>query len=259
MMQPLDPDKIEKGIHPGKVGHKVIVFSQTSSTSDIACEYARNPKNDRMAIFAETQTKGRGRLGRKWQDTPGKNLLCSVILNKTSLSAEALSLTVPLAVAHTIGDAGPNKTRIKWPNDIYIAARKIAGILIETRSFEKHQTLILGIGINCHQKKFPPEIRKTSTSLDLQNGTTCDRNTVARRLMFNIEHWITKAEKNLNSVKKNWIRLNDQLHQRITVNSNGTSYTGNCEDIKPDEGLVLRLDNGTLAVFNALQTSIEKT
>ena len=84
----LDPDKIRANLRTKRIGRKIVVYSSTSSTNDVAAEYARNKKNDGLAVFAEEQTAGRGRAGNKWVAGQGDSVLCSLVLTDCNCSGE---------------------------------------------------------------------------------------------------------------------------------------------------------------------------
>ena len=188
----LDHDKIKANLHTKRIGSQIIVFNSTSSTNDIAWEYARNDNNDGLVIFAEHQTVGRGRGSNKWLSDFGDSLLFSIILNRIKINSEMLSLAAAVSIAGSIAE----NTAIKWPNDILLNGKKIAGILIESRNHK----FVVGVGINCHQKQFPDEIKDTATSVDIQNGGICDRNIIAKRVLSDFEHWLQISEKNSQKV-----------------------------------------------------------
>jgi BirA family biotin operon repressor/biotin-[acetyl-CoA-carboxylase] ligase len=252
----LDPDKITANLKTRRIGKKVLVYNSTSSTNDVAAEYAKNKKNNGMAIFAEHQTKGRGRADNKWFSRPADSLLCSVILTRCKLNPELLSLVCAVAVAETVA----SNARIKWPNDIILNEKKIAGILLESKINNRTTAYILGIGINCHQtrKSFPAELRKTATSIDIESKATCDRISLAKRLLTSIDHWLEAARTSTRKVTNRWRKLSIQLGCRVTVVFNGKKFTGNCIRIDPQKGLVLQLETGGVRFFDAAHTTIAK-
>lgn len=262
----LDPDLIRAHLRTTRVGKKILVYEKTASTNDIAAEYAKNPENSGLVVFAEEQTAGRGRSGAKWHSASGQSLLFSVLLMDCGISSELLSLTCAVAVAEAVGQVGTDRAGIKWPNDIVLASRKLAGILVESRAENqksniKNQTSIvhiIGIGINCHQPAddFPPELRETATSLDLVSGTRCDRVTVARRVLTSLDHWLKVAERDSSQVTQTWNRLSTQLGQRVTLSYNRKRFTGNCIGVDPEKGLILQLDQGGVRMFDAAHTSV---
>ena len=256
----LDPDRIGAQLKTERIGRRVIVYERTSSTSNVAAEYARSGGHDGLVVFAEEQTAGRGRTGSTWHSPPGDSLLFSVVLAGCQLASELLSLTCAVAVADALGQVGDRAARIKWPNDILLDGRKVGGILVESRADEVARTHIIGIGINCHQRPeaFPPEIRDSATSLDLARGTRSDRLTVARRVLAALDHWLMAAERDKQQILGAWRRLSTQIGQRVTLSYDGRRFTGNCIGVDPEAGLILQLDRGGVRMFDAAHTHIVK-
>jgi len=277
----LNPDLIRANLRTKRIGGRVLVYEQTASTNDVAAEYGRNPDNDGLVVFAEEQTAGRGRSGAKWHSRRGDSLLFSFVLTGGDIGGELLSLTCAVAVAEAIGQIGSCPARIKWPNDIVLAGKKIAGILVESKikravgrasshdNSRQAGTLalpartihVIGIGINCHQtaEDFPPELRETATSLDLVSDTRCHRATVARRVLTSLDHWLRVAERDSKQVTETWSRLSTQLGQRVTLSCNRKRFTGNCIGVDPEKGLILQLDRGGIRMFDAAHTTIAKS
>jgi len=252
----LDSDKIKANLKTKRIGRKILVYKSTLSTNDVAAEYAKNKKNDGLAIFAEEQTAGRGRAGAKWCSSKGDSILCSIVLTESRCEAEILSLVCAVAVAEAIG----TQAKIKWPNDIILNGKKTAGILLESKQNNDSRSHILGIGINCHQKKnsFPPELQKIATSIDIETGSICDRISLAKRMLASIDHWLETAEKSGGKVIEEWSKLSTLLNQRVTLIYNNRKYTGNCIGIDPEKGLIVQLDHGGLRMFDAVHTTIAK-
>ncbi len=252
----LDCDKIKTNLKTRWIGSSIIVYKSTSSTNDIAAEYARSPNNSGAVIFAEEQTAGRGRGGNKWITKKGDSILCSIVLSTEQINPEILCLSCAVATAEAIGKSA----KIKWPNDIILSGKKTAGILLEKKKYKNHTAYILGIGINCHQKRkdLPKELRKTATSIDIERGNFVDRNTLAKRLLSSIEHWLDIAKRNSGKVIEQWQKLSILLHHRVTVIYNNRKFTGNCVGIDPEKGLIVQLDSGSVRMFDSAHTSIEK-
>jgi BirA family biotin operon repressor/biotin-[acetyl-CoA-carboxylase] ligase len=254
----LDPDKIIASLKTMRIGRKVLVYDSTSSTNDVAAEYAKNEENDGLAIFAEQQTAGRGRAGNKWQSNRADSVLCSIVLTENRLSTELLSLTCAVAVAEAIGKPGRHQARIKWPNDIILNSKKVAGILLESRT--DGVTCIVGIGINCHQKidSFPGELQSIATSIDIESQSVTDRISLARRLLASTDHWLEVAAQTSEKVIDQWRNLSIQLGHRVRLVYDGREFAGNCIGIDPEKGLILQLDTGGTRMFDAAHTSIAK-
>ncbi len=259
-VEPLDPEKIKANLNTNRIGKEIIIYNSTSSTNDIAAKYAANKGNDGLVVFAEEQTAGRGRAGAKWMSGRADSIICSIVLTKNKCKAELLSLTLAVAVAEAIGEIGGKSAKIKWPNDIILNAKKVAGILLESKNYNSHPVYILGIGINCHQKEdsFPPELQSIATSIDIEARTICDRNSIVKRMLYSVDHWLRVAEKNSKKVINCWRQLSTLLNQRATLIFNGKKFSGNCVGIDPEKGLILQLDTGGVRMFDAAHTTIAK-
>ena len=247
----LDPDEITTGLKTKRIGRRVLVYDSTSSTNDAAAEYAKNRQNDGLVIFAEQQTAGRGRAGNKWLSSRADSILCSIVLAENSLPAESLSLLCAVAVAEAVG----RPARIKWPNDIMLDGRKVAGILLESKP---NGACIIGIGINCHQKpdSFAAELQPIATSIDIETNSTTDRISLARRLLISIDHWLELAAETGDKAIDQWRNLSIQLGHRVKLIYNGRQFAGNCIGIDPEEGLILQLDTGGIRMFDAAHSTI---
>ncbi|MFH1715781.1 MAG: biotin--[acetyl-CoA-carboxylase] ligase [Planctomycetota bacterium] len=256
----LDPDKIKVNLNTGRIGRKILVYDSTSSTNDVAAEYAKNRKNDGLVIFTEEQTAGRGRAGNKWHSRRADSILCSIVLTECSLNAELLSLACAVAVAEAVGKPLKSQAQIKWPNDIMLNGKKVAGILLESRPASGGNTCIVGVGINCHQKKdsFPEDLQPTATSIDIESRSTTDRISVAKRLLISIDHWLDAAGRESEKVIERWRSLSIQLGHRVKLICDGREFTGNCIGIDPEKGLILQLDTGGIRMFDAAHSAIVK-
>ena len=147
--------------------------AELDSTQRLARELARAGAAEGTTVIAELQTAGRGRLGRRWHSPPGTNLYCSVVLRPAVALAAvpSLALVAGLAVADAVRQATGLSAMLKWPNDVQIAGRKVAGILMELDAeVERVHVVIAGIGVNVNLERFPAELAATATSLRLAAG-----------------------------------------------------------------------------------------
>ncbi|MGD1041522.1 MAG: biotin--[acetyl-CoA-carboxylase] ligase [Sedimentisphaerales bacterium] len=256
----LDPDKIKSHLRTKRIGPKVVVYSSTASTNDVAAQYAKNKNNDGLVVLAEEQVRGRGRGGNKWVAGYGDSVICSILLTDCGVNAELLSLTIAVATAEAIGKCAKAEAKIKWPNDIILNNKKVAGILVESKKANKLTAYVIGIGINCHQSKldFPAELRKIATSIDIETGGSIDRISLIKRLLTSIDNWLDIAEQNKEEIIEHWQRLSTQLGQRVSLVYNKKKFAGNCIGIDPEKGLALQLDTGGIRMFQAAQTTIAK-
>src|SRR5262245_62133123 len=160
------------------VAPALVRLGRVGSTQAVAFTLAADGAADRTVVIAEAQSAGRGRRGRTWQDEPGASLLTSIILRPhlTPARLPMLSLAAGIAVAEALEQVTGLIPRLKWPNDVLIDRRKLAGILLESRigaaSVDAGATplVVLGIGVNLTQRAFPSELADRATSVWLASG-----------------------------------------------------------------------------------------
>ena len=155
---------------------KILHFDRCTSTNDVL----KTGQGEMLVAVAEEQTAGRGQRGNSWYSDAGRNLLFSVLTEPPGVSASEafiLSQCTALAIAQTLeGRLSPKEVRIKWPNDIYVAGRKVCGILIENDLQGKRlMRSIIGCGLNVNQTAFPDGLAAPATSLALETGKEEDK------------------------------------------------------------------------------------
>ncbi len=175
-----------------RVGNEIVVVEETASTNDLAWEAAERGAAEGLVVFAERQTKGRGQYGRRWESAAYQGLWLSVLLRPALTLRESPKLTSLLAgvVSATIADETASSPTIKPPNDIYLAGRKVAGVLVEGRTAnDGGYVAVAGIGINVNQTldDFPDELRATAGSLALATGKRISRTTLAIALLRKLD------------------------------------------------------------------------
>jgi BirA family transcriptional regulator, biotin operon repressor / biotin---[acetyl-CoA-carboxylase] ligase len=177
----LDTASIEREIasRGALLGRPLVVVESTTSTNDDAKQAAREGAPSGAAFIADAQTGGRGRLGRTWHSPPGENLYASFVL-RPSLppnAAPVVTLAAGLAVADAVAPLVPGRTvALKWPNDVLVDDRKVAGILTEANlSDARASWIVIGVGINVRTTTFPAEVALRATSLALAGADDLDR------------------------------------------------------------------------------------
>jgi len=173
------------------IGREIIVLEQTGSTNDAILQSATPDSNEGLVLFAEHQTAGRGQRGNRWESAAGKGLWFSILLrpNIDISNSHQLTAWAVEAVSETIRNEFSLETAIKFPNDIQINGRKVAGVLVEMRAQEKAPHLaVAGIGINVNQSlaDFPVELQSRAISLAMALGRHVDRQKFAVALLQNL-------------------------------------------------------------------------
>ncbi len=245
--------EIIDGLDTHRFGKKEIVyFSITDSTNTQAKKLAEEGAPEGTVVITEKQTHGRGRKGRSWLSPDGDGIYMSVILRPDLPPFEAPRITLLTAVA--LAEALITETgmslRIKWPNDILINGKKIAGILTEISSeMDAIDYVVVGLGLNVNtpHENFTHELKNQSTSVYIETGTVFSR----VRLIQAFLHWFEKyydilLTSGFSSIIKRWRTLADIIGRNIKVDSIGKSYSGEVVDINDDGVLMLKDDKGNI-------------
>lgn len=246
------------------VGRDIRVFEETTSTSDIMEKFARDGVKEGAVVLAEAQTKGRGRLGRKWLSPAGKGLWFSVLLRPDLRPQETTQLTVAAATA--LRRAIHNQTglppEIKWPNDILIQGKKVAGILTELSAELDHaKYVILGIGVNVNQtgKDFPTELRQLATSIRIETGQIVDRPELATQILRELDcDYSRVCAGDFESVADEWERHCTTLGCNVVIQIGERKVQGRAESLDPDGALLLRTQHGHLERIIGGDVTLEK-
>lgn len=170
----------------------MVRLAATDSTNDVALQCAAEGGAEGTLVVADEQRSGRGRHGRQWHSPAGRNLYCSVILRPTEARRQwpELSWVTAAALAATLRDLGVEGLGIKYPNDVYVGGRKVAGILLETRSGPGAPAAVvagIGVNVNMDEADFPAELAGAATSLQVVLGRPVDREALLRGLCRSLE------------------------------------------------------------------------
>ncbi|MFW6154009.1 MAG: biotin--[acetyl-CoA-carboxylase] ligase [Planctomycetota bacterium] len=248
----MDAFEIERDLSTARVGRNVICFKALDSTNDTAAASARQADSDGLVVLADVQRRGRGRGGRAWLGAPGANVLMSVVLRDDvgRLPAEPVTIAAGMAVAGAIEHvlAEPDACRLKWPNDVLLDGRKVAGILVEQRRLGPARSLIVGIGINVNAHPADGQVDRPATSLAARRGGPVDRVAVVRAVCRTLDGWVAALAADragtAERLRALWGRRCGMVDHRHTILSGGRAYTGTVAAIDPLEGLLLRTDEG---------------
>lgn len=167
---------------------RLIIVQEADSTQDLARDMARRGGPEGTAVMAIRQTKGRGRAGHSWISPAGKNLAMSVMLRPRLRPDEAplLGLVAGVAVAEVIELKGVGRALLKWPNDVLVQGKKIAGILSEASlrgDVVEFAVIGIGLNVNADLADFPPELRSSVTSMLLTTGREWDLSEAAHQIL----------------------------------------------------------------------------
>jgi BirA family biotin operon repressor/biotin-[acetyl-CoA-carboxylase] ligase len=175
-----------------RFGRSLEIREQTASTNDDARTAAKAGASDGHTVVADMQTQGRGSHGRSWVSPPGSDLYLSIVAKVPVPLSDiaALTLAVGLGVAETVEEllGGDARAEIKWPNDVWLGGRKVAGILVEGASQgNANLPLVIGIGLNVNREQFPEGLDTPATSLRLEAKTPLARDQALATLLARVE------------------------------------------------------------------------
>lgn len=232
---------------------RVEVYRRTASTQDLAKARAAQP----LLIVADHQTAGRGRLGRSWEAPPGAAALFSLShrLDPRRGTVDRVSFLTAVGVARAVERLAPGlRVGIKWPNDLMIQSRKLAGILVETVGTHA----VIGVGINVLLRRedldaMPDELRDRVTSLAML-GHPVSRVALIAEAVKRIDACL--AAEDVSPLVAEWRDRNVLSHHRLMLRSAGQPIAGSVVDLDPEAGLIVRRDSGELITLPAATTTV---
>jgi BirA family transcriptional regulator, biotin operon repressor / biotin---[acetyl-CoA-carboxylase] ligase len=263
----LCPDQIEHELATRRVGRRIAVWNRVTSTNDLAARAGTSLSNDGLVVLAEEQTDGRGRRGRSWTAPRCSSILMSVVLfppphlapalPDASFGCARLTALGAVSAAEVVTAWTGRDATIKWPNDVLIDGRKIAGILVEralaagqpglTRALgppaEVTWGAVIGIGLNVNLTRdaFPPALTRVATSLQIEGGgAPIDRSEVARHLIRRLDHWYDASRsQGVEILNTPWQARSEHLGRIVRIATTSGSLSGRLVAIDLRLGLTL--------------------
>jgi BirA family biotin operon repressor/biotin-[acetyl-CoA-carboxylase] ligase len=252
----LTPDLLRKRLKGNLFGKRVLHFFKTDSTNRVAMELGFAGEPEGTVVMAEAQTAGRGRAGRIWYSERGTGLYFTVLLRPRISPAQAPLLTMLAGVsARSVIQAQTGLVpELKWPNDLLLNGKKLGGILTEMHAEPNAvRFVIVGIGINVNQEKFPAEISGIATSLRKESGRMTYRLELLARLLTQFENDYNRFLRDGPSFVVDRFQSVSSFAQgrRVRVDTSVESYVGTTAGLSPEGLLLVARDNGPLVTVIA--------
>lgn len=242
------PREIQFGLSTQILGKKIICYDSLSSTMDVAFQLGMQEAKEGTVVVSESQTKGRGRLGRSWVSPKGKGVYMSIILRPDLFPSSVAQLTLLSAIAlcEAVQRVSGLQPQIKWPNDLLIDNKKLAGILTElSAEMDRIRFVVVGIGVNVNTA--PTMLPSHATSLKAQTNQTISRIQLIQEILLRMEEWYTQLKsKGFAPVQERWKKLSLTLGKRIRIHDSYGDIEGQAVDLDKDGGLIIREDSGIL-------------
>jgi BirA family transcriptional regulator, biotin operon repressor / biotin---[acetyl-CoA-carboxylase] ligase len=242
------PDEIREGLDNSVFGAKDIVYlAETDSTNTRAKDLAARGAPEGTIVIAEKQTQGRGRKGRGWFSPESGGIYLSLILRPAMTPSEAARITLMtgVAAAEALLSLTKLEARIKWPNDILLNGKKIAGILTEVSTeMDKVDHVVVGVGMNVNitAADLATEIKDTATSILIETGEPLPRVRLIRTFLKSFEgYYRIIQDKGFEPIRQRWKELSDIIGRWVQVEMIGRTLTGRVADIDLD-GLLVVID-----------------
>jgi len=247
---------LEERLETRFVGRRVIYLTSTSSTQDVARAEAEADAPDGTAVIAEEQTKGRGRFGRSWVSPSGANLYFTLIMRPEARRARSLGMVAPLAVAEAVEQVTGLSPRIKWPNDVIVEGRKLAGVLIETEvQGQSLKYALVGPGVNVNfDIEDTSEIAGIATSLKRELGRETSREELLAALLNRFET-LYEGGASVDIVGQ-WRSRLETLGQQVKVTFRDQVEEGVAEDVDAQGNLILSRSDGSRVVVEAGEVTL---
>jgi BirA family transcriptional regulator, biotin operon repressor / biotin---[acetyl-CoA-carboxylase] ligase len=240
----------------GALGGALVHLDTTGSTNDHARALALAGAPAGTVVVAEEQTAGRGRQGRSWTAPRGRSLTLSVLW-KLDRSFESLPLAVAVAVCEACERVAPVRCRIKWPNDVWIGERKLAGILIESRPQEQWAVIGIGLNVDADTSELEPSLRETATSLRIESGAAVGRDRALAALTDVLGQRLRELERDADPVLAEY-RERDLLRGRLIAWTAGPRrLSGEAQGIDEHGNLVVFTPEGESVTLNAGEVHLE--
>ena len=248
----LYPYWIRAGLRCDRLASQVYYRDEVTSTQDVAFELTAEGRPHGTLVLAEHQTGGRGQKNRTWHSDPNKSLLLSLLLDlePPDTFASVLTIATATATARAIQDVAGLPARIKFPNDIVLRGKKVAGILLEVRDYgQPSRRAVAGVGINVGQTRedFPDELQDTATSLrmELKGNEPPRRSMLLRMFLRELEKWLDRiARDEYADLENAWNRFSAMEGKEVEFLRGVEEVKGRILDARIREGLLLRLPTG---------------
>jgi BirA family biotin operon repressor/biotin-[acetyl-CoA-carboxylase] ligase len=252
-MAKFSPQSILPRLDTQAFGIKLYTFEEVGSTNEVAHELARNGAPHGTIVIADSQTRGKGRLERRWISPPGVNLYISFVLrpHMPIVDVPFITFTAAIALSEAISSFGVDSS-IKWPNDVLVGGKKVAGILTEAEpDNDKVSFVVLGAGVNINMTREMlaaelGDVAAGATSLLAESGSSIDRSHFAVVFINQMERWYGEfVNLGKDHIIREWTRRCGMIGRRVEIRCDDKVLKGTAQGINPSGYLLVKTEDGS--------------
>jgi BirA family biotin operon repressor/biotin-[acetyl-CoA-carboxylase] ligase len=245
------------------IGHEVRYVPITGSTMDDVTNFASYGAKEGIVLVADEQTSGRGRHGRQWVSSPGKDLLFSILFRPRPAIAVELQMVLTLAIADVVDAACTVETSIKWPNDVRVNGAKVAGILLESSQGAHGLSIVAGIGLNVNSELQGKDVGRNQLAVSMSDisGSEMNRKPVLDSLLARIDSLYTEV-RNGGTLVPAWRDRLETIGRQVEVSFTAAGaaqhvISGMAEDVDESGRLIVRDANARLWPVSAGEVTLQ--
>ena len=250
-------EQIKDGLTTKWLGRIIYFHDAVESTNLLAIELAQQGAPEGTVVLADQQLGGRGRGSRSWHSPAGVGIYCSIVLRPKTAAAKAqfITLMAGVSIVKAIARCTGLSPRVKWPNDVLINERKVAGILLESRMSGRqidHSVIGFGINVNNGSADLPEDIRVKASSLLMELRKPVDRGTLLIDIFSELERlYHVFQDEDFPIILEQWRQSSSTLGQKVRIWQKDEATEGIAVDLSEDGGLLVRLEGGKQIVIHA--------
>ncbi|HHX63066.1 MAG TPA: biotin--[acetyl-CoA-carboxylase] ligase [Epulopiscium sp.] len=254
-------EEVRSVLEPKIFGKEIYDYKEVDSTNVIAKAKAREGAKEGTVFIAESQTGGKGRLGKVWESPSGTGIWMSIVVRPEIVPQEVsgITLVAGLAICKAIRKVTSLSAYIKWPNDIVVNGKKVCGILTEmSAEIDRVNYVIIGIGINVNTTKFPEELRKIATSLKIESGIDYSRKDIVAQVLMLFEEYYQKyvQGESLQGALEEYKDLCITLKNEVSIIDKDKSYEATPLDIDKTGALIVEKKDGSIEKITSGEVSV---
>jgi BirA family biotin operon repressor/biotin-[acetyl-CoA-carboxylase] ligase len=241
------------------IGREIVSYDSVNSTNDIAKSLVGESGKEGTVILAESQTQGKGRQGRTWYSEENVGIYLSTFLKLSVPPGQTAQITLVAGVAlvQAVNEFSRARAHLKWPNDILLNGKKVAGILTENCRDNTHSGVIIGIGINVNHSHFPVPLQHIATSMAMENGEIFERLPLISFLLNHLEQeYRSFLKEGISPTVDQWNLNSNMFGKHISLTQGTQTFFGTALKLNEEGHLVILIDNGEEIAFDSGEVTI---